>query len=226
MRLSKEKENSINKKIRKKITSETGASISFALLLFLVCAALSAVVLVAGTTAAGRISSLKENDQRYYAVTSAAELICELMNGKTATVAGSEAFAMPVGQISKEVYDAGQDTTKPVTLPVFSAQSVGQGSKDLTLSGSAVPADALAVTITESVAADGTATFVLKSKVKASKKAAPFKIVITFTADNSTETLPYKKEIDQNGDTGAKESGVNATEYTWHFDKMVSSYEE
>lgn len=62
-------------RIRTKLRSKRGASITFALLLFLVCAALSAVVLVAATTAAGRISNIAETDQRYYSVTSAAELL-------------------------------------------------------------------------------------------------------------------------------------------------------
>ena len=53
---------------------------SFALLLFLVCAVLSSVVIVAATSASGRISKLAETDQRYYAVTSAAELIADLLD--------------------------------------------------------------------------------------------------------------------------------------------------
>ncbi len=66
--------------IQKKIQSRRGASITFALLLFLVCAVLSSVVIVAATTSAGRISKLAESDQRYYAVTSAAELIADLLD--------------------------------------------------------------------------------------------------------------------------------------------------
>ena len=54
---------------------EQGASLSIALLLFLVCAVVSTVVLAAGTAASGRMSQSVESDQRYYAVTSAAEYI-------------------------------------------------------------------------------------------------------------------------------------------------------
>ena len=61
--------------IREKLRGDRGASITFALLLFLVCAVVSSVVIVAGTAAAGRMSDLTEMDQRYYAVTSAAELL-------------------------------------------------------------------------------------------------------------------------------------------------------
>ena len=59
--------------IKNKIRSQRGASITFALLLFLVCAVLSSVIIVAATTAAGRMSGLKESDQRYYAATEAAK---------------------------------------------------------------------------------------------------------------------------------------------------------
>ena len=68
-------------RIKKKICSEAGASITFALLLFLVCAALSAVVLVAATTAAGRLKNLAVSDAGYYSVMSAAEYINDQMDG-------------------------------------------------------------------------------------------------------------------------------------------------
>ena len=69
-------------RISRKLRSETGASITYALLLFLVCAALSAVILVAATTSAGRMSNIAEADQQYYAVTSAAELLVDLLDGE------------------------------------------------------------------------------------------------------------------------------------------------
>ena len=72
--------------IKKKLKSQNGASISFALLLFLVCAVLSSAVIVAGTAAAGRLSRLAEADQRYYAVTSAAGLLSRDIGGRTVTV--------------------------------------------------------------------------------------------------------------------------------------------
>ncbi len=63
----------------KKLRSNTGASLSVALLLFLVCAAVGAVLVTAGTAAVGRLSKLKELDQRYYSVTSAAQLVRDMM---------------------------------------------------------------------------------------------------------------------------------------------------
>jgi len=70
-------------RIQCKLRSERGASITFALLIFLVCAMVSVAVVVAGTAAAGRMSQRAETDQRYYAVSSAAELLCHDFKGMT-----------------------------------------------------------------------------------------------------------------------------------------------
>ncbi len=67
--------------MKRKLQSQRGASITFALLIFLVCAVIGSVVLGAGTAAAGRISGLAKSDQRYYSVTSAARLIEEKYDG-------------------------------------------------------------------------------------------------------------------------------------------------
>lgn len=79
-------------RLRAKLKSESGASITFALLIFLVCAVLSAVIIVAASVSAGRMSSftekgkigsLSKSENNYYAVTSAAELIIDLMIGES-----------------------------------------------------------------------------------------------------------------------------------------------
>ena len=73
-------------KLNSKLRSQTGASITIALLLFLVCAVIGSVVLAAGTTAGGRFSELSEMDQRYYSVTSAAELLGKELDGQKVTI--------------------------------------------------------------------------------------------------------------------------------------------
>lgn len=70
----------------KKLKSEVGASLSFALLLFLVCATAGAVILAAGTTASGRFSELSKMDQRFYSVTSAAALLEKELSGKEVSI--------------------------------------------------------------------------------------------------------------------------------------------
>ena len=66
-------------KALKKLNNQKGASITWALLIFLVCTVVGSAVLVAGTAAAGRMSKLAENDQRYYAVTSTAGLLRDVL---------------------------------------------------------------------------------------------------------------------------------------------------
>ena len=73
-------------RIMKKLRSRAGASITFALLLFLVCAVLCSVILAAATASAGRMSSIAETDQRYYAVTSASELLNDLIGDKKVSI--------------------------------------------------------------------------------------------------------------------------------------------
>ena len=65
----------MRKRLYNKLRSQTGASITFALLIFLVCTVLCSVILTAATASSGRMSGIAEADQRYYAVTSAAELL-------------------------------------------------------------------------------------------------------------------------------------------------------
>ena len=72
-------------KLKEKLHSRRGASITFALLLFMVCAAIGSVVLASATATAGRASGNYEYDQRYYAVTSAAELLRETLDGQSVT---------------------------------------------------------------------------------------------------------------------------------------------
>ena len=74
------------KRIGRKLGSKRGASITFALLLFLVCAMVSSVVIVAGTAAAGRMSEIAMMDQRYYTVASAAELLQKVFLDKAVEV--------------------------------------------------------------------------------------------------------------------------------------------
>ena len=80
----------LRKQIFNKLSSARGASLTMALLLFLVCAVVGSVVLAAGTAAAGRISERAQSDQRYFAVTSAAELLAKELDGKSVTIVREE----------------------------------------------------------------------------------------------------------------------------------------
>lgn len=77
-------------RIAKKLRSGKGASITFGLLVFLVCAVLCTVIIVAASTASGRMANMAESDQRYYSVTSACDLLKDLINGKTVSIVENE----------------------------------------------------------------------------------------------------------------------------------------
>ena len=72
--------------LRRKLKSNTGLSISIALLLFLVCAVIGSIVLAAATASAGRLSKLAESDRRYYNVVSAAEFLADELSGQSVTI--------------------------------------------------------------------------------------------------------------------------------------------
>lgn len=61
--------------VRAKLRSQKGASIIFALFFFIVCAVIGSIVLTAATAAAGRAKGVREANNRYYAVNSAADVL-------------------------------------------------------------------------------------------------------------------------------------------------------
>ena len=105
--------------MKNKIKSQRGASITFALLLFLVCSVVSIVVVVAGSAATGRMSQRAETDQRYYAVTSAVELLCDDFKGMKVTV-----------EYSKDL-STGNNDTPVVSKAVEKDDTTGTDVKDL-----------------------------------------------------------------------------------------------
>lgn len=64
-------------RMKQKLKSEYGASILLALLFFLICTLVTAVLLMAAASNAGKIRSNREIHQKYLAVSSALELVCE-----------------------------------------------------------------------------------------------------------------------------------------------------
>lgn len=64
-------------RMKQKLKSEYGASILLALLFFLICTLVTAVLLMAAASNAGKVRSNREVHQKYLAVSSALELVCE-----------------------------------------------------------------------------------------------------------------------------------------------------
>lgn len=61
--------------LHNRIKSKSGATILIALMFFLLCAMAGSIILAAGTASAGSQAGVKEQEQAYYTVTSAAQLI-------------------------------------------------------------------------------------------------------------------------------------------------------
>lgn len=71
--------------IQRKIKSEEGASLSVALLFFLVCAVVGSVILAAATSSVGRMKNLSSTERDKEAVYSTARLVVRRMAGKNLT---------------------------------------------------------------------------------------------------------------------------------------------
>ena len=82
----REEDSMLHSRVKETLRSRRGASITMALLLFLVCTVVGATVLTAGTASAGRVSDLARMDRRYYAVASAAELLAHELNGQEVVI--------------------------------------------------------------------------------------------------------------------------------------------
>ena len=76
----------LRKAAGRKLKSERGASVLFTMLLFLVTMVLCLVLTSAASAAAGVISNMTKNDQRYYAVASARELLRSLVEERPVSV--------------------------------------------------------------------------------------------------------------------------------------------
>lgn len=215
---------------RKKLKSSAGASITFALLLFLVCAVVGSVVLAAGTAASGRFSKLAEMDRRRASVNSAAELIVGLIDGKcvtkvtettseyTETVTynsdGTETRSTgpssPVGSTTTESGDT-------FFLLRSTAAGIGTASTstlDLTHipeSGSAVVADALTVKADVTVDDKGSMTVVVYNC-----EGEKYSVRMSFDAKSSESTSSSVTEgtplIDGNPSTKPYNVSVKKTE--------------
>ena len=72
--------------IKKKLRSNEGASLMVALLFFVMCATVGSIILAAATASSGRLANLRKEDQSYYAISSAADLFAEMMEGKTVVI--------------------------------------------------------------------------------------------------------------------------------------------
>ena len=178
--------------IRRKLQSRTGASITFALLLFLVCAVISSVVIVAGTTAAGRMSQVAAMDQRYYAVTSAAELLKHEIDGKKVIVTRTTTTGEGSTTISYAArYDGDDDPPEKDTLLTDASKKLVEALKDggdaeavrsFALTTDIVDA-ALDCTLTERVQPNGMLVFVIQNGDETTAESQRYTLELTFSSN-------------------------------------------
>jgi len=201
--------------MKNKIKSQKGASITFALLLFLVCAVVSIVVVVAGSAAAGRMSQRAETDQRYYAVTSAVELLCSDFKGMKVTVEynkATDATTVPESAVAVKKIVAASDSTgtdvkdKYTVLAGASKQLVymianpepatvtTDPNDTLTLTGGPT-GSALGCAIKEYVKRDGRVIFeVSNAEVKGAAKQSVYTLQAVLNANISQSRSQYKTD--------------------------------
>ena len=108
-----EKADIVRRTIIRKIKSEKGATLSMALLLFMVCAAVGGVILAAATAAGGRVAKIAEADQRYYNVTSAVQLLAEEISGQEVTIERTHTYQVTVDEDMEPV-----DGSSPVDVAI------------------------------------------------------------------------------------------------------------
>lgn len=205
-------------RICSKLRSGKGASITFALLLFLVCAVLCSVIITAASTASGRMASMAVSDQRYYAVTSACSMLKEMIDGETVTIRKEEGSDDASLFILSGV-EAAQSTSAglPINNSDFKSDSIvyiaayrfnkslhDQFDFDITGTGDTAGATCKAkMKVTES-------GDIIITVYKTDKANNPFTMEITFTAD----VKPGKfNRIDDDGNSET----IKTTTITWSF---------
>ena len=210
----------MKQRIMQKLRAQTGASITFALLLFLVCSVLCSVILVAATASAGRMARIRDMDERYYAVTSAAEVLKGLLDGKTAI---SETVDGNTRDTTVYLKDGDPLSTQTESFQADAAYRLAQDPVDklskepLELSvESNGPLDAeaekaLAVRIEESLDENGTITFAMKNA-----EGDPYILTLTFNADKQQTTSTWEEEPEDGSEEEPTTHVKTTTTWTWH----------
>lgn len=119
--------------MKNKIKSQRGASITFALLLFLVCAIISSIVIVAATAAAGRMSGQVDMDGRYYAVTAVASKLKQELENQTVTLQYQEGKQDQAKVIEEDVSTLLSTVSKSLLLAVSTNNDVKDSASFITI---------------------------------------------------------------------------------------------
>lgn len=187
----------ISRTVRARLMSERGASIFFALLTLLVCITVGSVVLTAGTAASGRLAETAENDQRYYSVSSAAELIKSMVDGQKVTFVKQKECTTTI--VSTYRYDENLPTS--VDDPSTTADE-GNPTAPVSVSTPGTPAYTAEYNVPD---ADSLAQFCYKRALKlifgvdsvpAENTITEDQYDLTGTAVTGNETVEYTMKVD------------------------------
>ena len=212
--------------IRNKLNTQKGASITFALLLFLVCAVISSVVIVAATTAAGRMSQLPQMDQRYYAVTSAARLLQSEIDGKKINVeydknkseSEKKTTVKSITEKDEIIWPKG-DEENTHTIIADVSENLVNAIKTGSGSSSDIVERKWNVTVKTAGAADNTVDY-LSCNIKANLKSNG---LLVFTIVDGTDEINGKYKLELTFSSNVRErasdsnSAVSDTSVEWNF---------
>ena len=224
-------------KLKQKLKSQTGASITFALLLFLVCAVVGSVVLTAGTAAAGRMSELAKMDQRYYSVTSAAQLLRDTIDGKQVKVTQNYistegATPSPQGGQTFEGADSPvlRDAAEKLTGTTVIGEDGLERNWNLTVKNGPENA-ALNVIIKETLFPDGTMTMRISNVANSSSSGASgpsyiYTMQMVFTADKVEAVDKRTKEQYSAGEKIETITEAKTTSITWKLNSIGKAMAE
>lgn len=165
--------------MKNKIKSQRGASITFALLIFLVCAMVSSVVIVSATTAAGHMSSQAEMDERYYAVAEATQMLRSRIEGQQVK--------------ADEVEDVEDELLKSITK-----QILGSETSPYTFDGNPYKADPnsdIACTITQEAIANNLLKFVVRATGGPNNKNGAYTLEVIFTPNIRVNGSSERQEV-------------------------------
>ena len=208
--------------IKNKLRSQRGASITFALLIFLVCSVVSIAVVIAGSAAAGRMSQRAETDQRYYAVASAVELLCDdfkdyIVDVEYTRPAGTtDVRNIVVNVLDLKGKDCGllMDASKALVTKIANPDEVVD--KTLTLTATNAPdRSALDCSIKEYVKTDGRVIFEVSNSAK---DKGVYTLQAVLDANIYQTTSQYKVEDDAGAE---KTMDKVTTELTWSVNGIV-----
>lgn len=197
-------------RLKSKLTSQSGASITYALLLFLVCAVVGSIVLAAGTAASGRMSGAVSSDQRYYSVTSAAKLLKNKLDGHSNRIVytgtGSEFYSgtgnvIDTSKATKKTFDGKEVLPDPLGIMDYGSAVVGGWLSastdplkyDLTVKDTTDSSVKCSVKVSLSIVQSGSVPVLLLSVSNSDTTEGTYTLELNFTA-NVEETIG-KKEI-------------------------------